>query len=149
MNHNQSKYSEINEVTLKGDVDLYDHVNLYGCEIGNGSKIDAFVYVEEDVIIGENCVVRPFTFIPTGTVLEDGVFVGPNVTFTNDLRPSVEGEWEMIETVVRKGAAIGAGATIGPGVEIGVNSLVGAGAVVIDDVPDNSTVVGNPAEELE
>lgn len=148
MSDNKSKHSVITDTKLHGDVDIYDQVNLYGCEIGAGTKIDAFVYIEEDVIIGEDCTVRPFTFIPTGVVLEDRVFVGPNVTFTNDLRPSVDGQWELVESVIREDAAIGAGATIGPGVEIGAKSMVGAGAVVIDDVPPGTTVIGNPAEEI-
>lgn len=148
MNDSVPEYAVVQNVDLQGDVDIYDQVNLYGCEIGSGTKIDAFVYIEEDVIIGENCTVRPFTFIPTGVTLGDRVFVGPQVTFSNDNRPSVDGDWKLLETIVHDQVAIGAGATIGPGVEIGDKAIVGAGAVVIDDVPPETTVVGNPAEPI-
>lgn len=142
------RFSTITNVDLGNDVDIYDQVNLYACEIGDETKIDAFVYIEGDVVIGNHCIIRPFTFIPSGVTIHDHVFVGPNVTFTNDNRPSVTGDWERLETEVHQKAAIGAGATIGPGVKIGKKALVGAGAVVIDDVPADTTVIGNPAQPL-
>lgn len=148
MTEHSPQHAVITDVSLPADADIYDQVNLYGCEIGNGTKIDSFVYIEEDVTVGRNCTIRPFTFIPTGVTLEDEVFVGPNVTFTNDMHPSVDGEWELLETIVREGVAIGAGVTVGPGIEIGAGALVGAGAVVLDDVPPETTVVGNPAEPV-
>lgn len=144
-----AEYAVITDALFGDDVDVYDQVNLYGCEFGDGTKVDAFVYVEEDVVVGARCTIRPFTFIPTGVTLGDEVFVGPNVTFTNDRRPSVSGKWELEETTVGDGAAIGAGATIGPGVEIGEEALVGAGAVVLEDVDTGTTVVGNPARPLD
>jgi len=149
MTEDRPRHAVITDVSVSDNADIYDQVNLYGCEVGSGTKIDAFVYIEENVIVGDDCTIRPFSFIPSGVVLEDEVFVGPNVTFTNDMRPSVEGEWELLETVVREGAAIGAGATVGPGVEIGSGALVGAGAIVLEDVPADTTVVGNPAEPIE
>lgn len=142
------RYAVTSDVTVGEGTTIYDHVNLYGCSVGDGTKVDAFVYVEEDVTIGDDCTIRPFTFIPTGVTIGDRVFIAPNVTFTNDRRPSATGEWELEETVVEDGAGIGAGAVICPGVTIGEGSLVGAGAVVTDDVPPETTVVGNPAREL-
>ena len=126
-----------------------DLVNLYGCEIGDNSKIDSYVYIEEGVQIGKNCKIRPFTFIPQGVIIEDDVFIGPNVTFTNDKYPKVSGEWELLETRVKKGASIGAGAVILPGIEIGENANIGAGSVVTHSVPSSTVVVGNPAREIQ
>jgi len=136
-------------VSFGEETDIYDQVNLYDCEIGDRTKVDAFVYIEEDVAIGEECIIRPFTFIPTGVTIKDKVFIGPQVTFTNDKYPSTEGNWELLETTVGEGATIGAGATIGPGVDIGEDSLIGAGAVVLDDVESDTTVVGNPAQPVQ
>jgi len=139
------EYAIMKGVKAGRDVKIYDQVNLYKCEIGDGTKVDAFVYIEEGVKIGKNVKIRPFTFIPTGVTIEDDVFIGPNVTFTNDKRPKVRGEWELLPTVVKRGAAIGAGAVILPGITIGEFALVGAGAVVTKDVPPRAIVVGNPA----
>lgn len=141
-----SEHAVIRDIDLGTDVSIYDQVNLFKCKIGGGTKIDAFVYIEEDVILGEKCTIRPFTFIPTGVVLGDRVFVGPGVTFTNDRYPSTTGDWELQETRVENDASIGAGATILPGVQIGENSLVGAGAVVTEDVPAGKVVAGCPAD---
>ena len=140
-----SSYSVVTDITQGENVRLYDQVNLYSCTFGDGTKVDAFVYIEEDVVIGSNCIIRPFTFIPTGITIGNEVFIGPHVTFTNDRYPSVEGEWTLLQTTVGDRAAIGAGATICPGVEIGHDATIGAGSVVLDDVPPKATVVGNPA----
>jgi acetyltransferase-like isoleucine patch superfamily enzyme len=124
---------------------VHDQVNLYKCKIGRNCKIDAFVYVEEGVVIGDDCKIRPFVFIPTGVTIEDDVFVGPNVSFTNDKYPRVKGEWKLLRTRVKKGASIGANSVILPGVTIGEEALVGAGSVVTKDVPSRAIVAGNPA----
>lgn len=142
------KFSVIKDVTTSNDTKIYDHVNLYKCRIGEKSKIDAFVYIEEGVEIGNQVKIRPFTFIPSGVVIEDNVFIGPNVTFTNDKYPRSLGNWELTRTKVRKGASIGAGAVILPGVTIGKNALVGAGAVVTRNIPSNAIVAGNPARVI-
>ena len=129
----------------KGTV-IYPHTNLYGCLIGENCKIDAFVYIEEGVTMGDNCKVRPFTFIPTGVIIGNNVFIGPNVTFTNDLYPKVSGQWELKKTIIRDNVSIGAGAVILSGIEIGDSSFVGAGSVVTKSVPPNTIVYGNPAK---
>jgi UDP-2-acetamido-3-amino-2,3-dideoxy-glucuronate N-acetyltransferase len=140
-----TKYSLIKDVEIGEGTVLHDHVNLYKCKIGKNCKIDSFVYVEEEVIIGDSCKIRPFVFIPTGVIIEDDVFVGPNVTFTNDKYPKVKGEWALLKTLVKSGAALGANSVILPGVTIGKEALVGAGSVVTKDVPDWAIVRGNPA----
>ena len=144
-----SEYAVIKNTKIGKDTKIYDQVNLYGCEIGDNTKIDAFVYIEEGVKIGNNVKIRPFTFIPEGVTIEDDVFVGPNVTFTNDKYPRSRGDWKMLRTVVKKGASIGAGSVILPGITIGENAMVGAGSVVTKDVPPNAVVLGNPARVIE
>ena len=139
------KYSVIKDATVGRNSRIYDHGNLYKCQIGKNSKVDAFVYIEEGVVIGDRVKIRAFTFIPTGVVIEDDVFIGPHVTFTNDKYPRVGAKWKLLKTVIRKGASIGAGSVILP-VTIGENSLIGAGSVVTKDVPDNVLVRGNPAK---
>ena len=140
------KHSLINGAEIGEGTVVHDHVNLYKCRIGKNCKIDSFVYIEEGVVVGNDCKIRPFVFIPTGVTIEDNVFVGPNVTFTNDRYPKVHGEWKLLETRVKQGAAIGANSVVLPGVTIGKNALVGAGCVVSKDVPENAIVVGNPAK---
>jgi acetyltransferase-like isoleucine patch superfamily enzyme len=124
---------------------IHDQVNLYKCKIGRNCKIDAFVYMEEGVIVGDNCKIRPFVFIPTGVIIEDDVFVGPSVSFTNDKYPRVKGDWKLVRTIVKKGASIGANSVVLPGVIIGKSALIGAGSVVTKDVPNGATVAGSPA----
>jgi UDP-2-acetamido-3-amino-2,3-dideoxy-glucuronate N-acetyltransferase len=140
------KFSVLVDVIIGQGTIIHDQVNLYKCRIGRKCKIDSFVYIEEGVVIGDNCKIRPFVFIPTGVVIEDEVFIGPNVTFTNDKYPKVSGEWQLLETTVEKGAAIGANSTILPGVTIGTKAIVGAGSVVTSDVPPWAVVAGNPAQ---
>jgi len=140
-----SKYSFLKDVEVGEGTVLHDQVNLYKCKIGKNCKIDAFVYIEEGVVIGDNCKIRPFVFIPTGVTIEDNVFVGPNVSFTNDKHPRVKGEWKLLPTIIKKGASIGANCVILPGVSIGEDALVGAGSVVTKNVPRRAMVAGNPA----
>ena len=139
------RYSILDDVEIGKGTIIHDQVNLYKCKIGRNCKIGAFVYIEEGVIIGNNCKIKPFVFIPTGVVIEDDVFIGPNVTFTNDKYPRAKGSWRLLPTRVKRGASIGAGSVILPGLTIGENSIIGAGAVVTSDVPDNAIVFGNPA----
>lgn len=144
----QQKYSVLKDVKIGEGTVIHDHVNLYKCKIGKNCKIDAYTYIEEDVVIGDNCKIRPFVFIPTGVTIQDDVFISPGVTFTNDKYPKVKGEWKMLKTIVKRGASLGAGAIILPGVTIGENALIGAGAVVTEDIPDNAIAVGVPARVI-
>jgi acetyltransferase-like isoleucine patch superfamily enzyme len=129
-------------------------VNLYGCSIGDGSKIGAFVEIQRGAVIGRNCKVSSHTFICEGVTLEDGVFVGHGVMFTNDLYPravtptgelQTDADWHVVETLVKAGASIGSNATIRAGVTIGEGALIGAGAVVTKDVAPSTIVAGVPA----
>lgn len=144
----EQKYAITDGAKIHESANVYDHVNLYKCEIGAETKVDAFVYIEEDVTIGNNCTIRPFVFIPTGVNIEDDVFIGPSVTFTNDRYPQTTGDWKLERTTVEQGASIGAGATILPGVKISENAIIAAGAVVTDDIAPGTTVAGNPASPL-
>ena len=151
MNENMNKkfrYSIIKDAEIGEGCRIHDQVNLYKCRIGNNTKIDAYVYIEQDVIIGKNCKIRPFVFIPTGVTIDDDVLIAPNVTFTNDKYPRVNGEWKLLPTRVKRGASIGANAVILPGVTIGEYALVGAGSVVTKDVPDYAIVAGNPSKVI-
>src|SRR2546426_10853213 len=140
------KYSVIKKAAIGRDSRVYDQVNLYGCKIGNNTKIDSYVYIEEGVKIGDSCKIRSFVFIPTGVVIEDNVFIAPNVTFTNDKHPRAQGEWTRLDTRVKQFASIGAGTTINPGVRIGKNALIGSGSVVTKNIPDNAIAIGVPAK---
>lgn len=135
--------AEIGEGTV-----VRDHVNLYKCKIGKNCKIESFVYIEEGVMVGDHCKIKPHVYIPTGVTIEPDVFIGPNVTFTNDKYPHVKGDWKLLRTVVGRGSSIGAGSVILPGLRIGTNAMIGAGTVVTSDVPDGSIVYGNPARRL-
>jgi acetyltransferase-like isoleucine patch superfamily enzyme len=134
-----------------------DLVNLYGCEIGDETKIGAFVKIRKGVVIGKRCKIQAFAFIPEGVTVEDGVFIGPHACFTNDQFPRAvnddgslqsAADWVTTPTLVKAGASIGANATILCGITIGRSALVGAGAVVTKDVPDFAIVGGNPAKVL-
>ena len=145
------------DVKLGRDVKLSKFINLYGCEIGDGTKIGAFVEVQKNAKVGKNCKLSSHTFICEGVTIEDDVFIGHNVTFINDSYPrattpggalQTEADWAVEPTRVKKGASIGSGATILSKVVIGLNAIVGAGSVVTRDVPDHAVVVGNPARVL-
>jgi acetyltransferase-like isoleucine patch superfamily enzyme len=143
-----NKRQHLVNVLIGQDVKIYDFVNAYGCEVGDGSKIGAFVEIQKGVTIGKHCKIQSHTFICEGVEIKDNVFVGHNVTFINDKHPKVFGKWQLIKTVVEKGASIGSSVTIMAGVKIGKNALVGAGSVVTKDVQANTVVVGNPARIL-
>jgi acetyltransferase-like isoleucine patch superfamily enzyme len=154
---NEAPYRMIRDVEFGADVNVYSFTNLYGCSIGDGSRIGTFVEVQAGATIGAACKVSSHTFVCEGVTIEDGVFVGHGVTFVNDKRPRATADggalqtaddWEMLETVVEAGASIGSGATILGGMRIGRGALVGAGAVVTRDVEPGATVVGNPARPL-
>jgi acetyltransferase-like isoleucine patch superfamily enzyme len=141
------------DVKLGRNVRIFGFTNLYGCEIGDDSKIGTFVEIQKGVKIGSRCKISSHTFICEGVTLEDEVFVGHHVVFTNDRYPrattggalQTEADWECIPTVVKRGASIGSGAVLLCGITIGENALIGAGSVVTRDVPAGATVAGNPA----
>ena len=145
------------DVKLGKNVKIIDFVNLYGCEIGDNTKIGTFVEVQKGSKIGKNCKISSHTFICEGVTIEDNVMIAHNVTFINDLYPRAttddgrmqnDDDWECIPTLVKKGAAIGSSATILCGVTIGEKAIVGAGSVVTQDVPAKATVAGNPARTM-
>ena len=145
------------DVRLGRDVQLYNFVNLYGCEISDDTRVGTFVEIQRGARVGARCKISSHTFICEGVEIEDEVFIGHGVQFINDRRPratrpdgapQTEANWTLERTIVRRGASIGTGATILGGIEIGARSLVGAGAVVTRDVPPDATVAGNPARIL-
>jgi acetyltransferase-like isoleucine patch superfamily enzyme len=142
-------------VTLGQNVYLSDFINLYGCRIGDNTKIGPFVEIQKNVTIGKNCKVQSHTFICEGVTIEDEAFIGHGVMFINDRYPrstaasgvlQTEADWQVIETLIRQGASIGSNATILCGITVGEAAIVGAGSVVTKDVPDYTIVAGNPAE---
>ena len=142
------------DVKLGENVKIYAFTNLYGCEVGDDSKIGTFVEVQKGAKIGKHCKVSSHTFICEGVTIGDEVFIGHGVTFTNDRFPRATNEdgstqtdddWEVVETIVENRASIGSGATLLCGINIGESSLVGAGSVVTKDVPPRTIVAGNPA----
>ena len=158
MNEQLPAYNRIApDVKLGRNVRIHGFVNLYGCEIGDETRIGNFVEIQKGAIIGDNCKISSHTFICEGVTIESGVFVGHGVTFINDRYPratnaegqlKTEADWECQKTVVKRGASIGSGATLLGGITVGENSIVGAGSVVTKDVPQNSIVAGNPARIL-
>jgi acetyltransferase-like isoleucine patch superfamily enzyme len=142
-------------VKLGRDVKLSKFINLYGCEIGDETKIGAFVEIQKNSSVGKRCKISSHTFICEGVTIEDNVFVGHGVMFINDSYPrataeggslQTEADWKVEKTVIKKGASIGSGATILANLCVGENAIVGAGAVVTKDVPPNTIVAGNPAK---
>ena len=146
-----------NDVKLGNNVRLSKFINLYGCEIGEETKVGAFVEIQKNARVGKCCKISSHTFICEGVVIEDNVFIGHGVMFINDNHPratnadgslQTEADWKVERTVIRKGASIGSGATILSNVSIGENAIVGAGSVVTKDVSPNAIVAGNPAKVL-
>lgn len=145
------------DVKLGENVKLSKFINLYGCTIGDNTKIGAFVEIQKNTSVGQNCKISSHTFICEGVTIEDQVFIGHSVTFINDSYPraatasgqlQTEADWKVERTVVKQGSSIGSGSTILSKVTIGENALVGAGSVVTKDVPPNTIVAGNPAKIL-
>jgi len=142
------------DVKLGQDVKLSKFVNLYGCEVGDESKIGAFVEIQKNATVGKRCKISSHTFICEGVTIEDNVFIGHGVMFINDMFPrattdgqlQTEADWKVERTVIKKGASLGTGVTVLANVTVGENAIVGAGSVVTKDVPANSIVVGNPAK---
>lgn len=147
----------LKNVSVGENVNIYNFVNAYGCSIDSNSKVGSFVEIQKGASIGKNCKISSHSFICEGVRIGDNVFVGHNVTFINDKYPrsanpdgtlQTEADWECIETIIEDGASIGSSATILCGITIGKNSIVGAGAVVTKNVPENVIVAGNPAKVI-
>jgi acetyltransferase-like isoleucine patch superfamily enzyme len=145
------------DVKLGRDVRLSKFINLYGCEVGDETKIGAFVEIQKHASVGKRCKISSHTFICEGVFIEDNVFIGHGVTFINDTYPrattpdgglQTEADWKVERTVIKRGASIGSGSTILCNVTVGENAIVGAGSVVTKNVPPNSIVAGNPARFL-
>ena len=143
------------DVSLGSEVYLADFINLYGCTIGNGCKIGAFVEIQRHSVIGNNCKISSHSFICEGVTIEDNVFIGHGVIFINDRHPhatNTDGslqnktDWKVIPTIVKRGASIGSGCTIMCGITIGEQATIGAGSIVLHDVLAGETVAGNPAK---
>jgi len=144
-------------VKLGKDVKLSKFINLYGCDIGDETKIGAFVEIQKNATVGKRCKISSHTFICEGVTIEDNVFIGHGVVFINDSYPratvsggglQTEADWKVEKTIIKKGASIGSGATILANLCIGENAIVGAGAVVTKNVPPNAIVAGNPSKIL-
>jgi len=154
---NDAPYRLINDVTFGEGVVVQAFTNLYGCRIGDHTRVGPFVEIQRGAVVGARCKVSSHAFICDGVEIGDGVFVGHGVMFVNDKRPQAtndagnlqtEADWELVRTVVEEGASLGSGAVIVGGVTIGRGALVGAGAVVTRDVAPGETVVGSPARPL-
>jgi UDP-2-acetamido-3-amino-2,3-dideoxy-glucuronate N-acetyltransferase len=153
---NDAPYRLIEDVTFGENVVVYSFANLYGCQIGDNTRVGPFVEIQQGVRIGANCKIQSHAFICTGVEIEDGVFVSHGVLFINDKYPRAtamgrlqeESDWELLPTIVELGATLGSGAIVAGGVRIGREALVGAGAVVTRDVQPGEVVVGNPARPV-
>ena len=157
----KNENNDLNKISrdaiLGKNVKVYSFTNLYGCKIGDNSKVGTFVEIQKNVTIGKNCKISSHSFICEGVEIEDNVFIGHNVTFINDIYPrataedgslQTEEDWECISTLVKKNASIGSSATILCGITIGENAIIGAGSVVTKDVESNTIIAGNPARKL-
>jgi acetyltransferase-like isoleucine patch superfamily enzyme len=153
LNVQNDRHSLVN-VKVGANVKIFNWVNAYGCEIGDNSKIGAFVEIQKGAFIGKNCKVSSHTFVCEGVHIEDNVFIGHNVTFINDVFPraanadgslQTEADWVCVPTYIKKGASLGSSVTVLCGVTVGEGAIVGAGSVVTKDVPPNTIVAGNPA----
>ena len=145
------------DVELGANVRIADFVNLYGCRVGDNTGIGAFVEIQKGAAVGRSCKISSHSFVCQGVTIEDGVFIGHGVMFTNDRYPRAtradgapqgEGDWRCSPTLVRRGASIGSGATIVCGVTIGAHAMIGAGSVVTRDVPEGALAAGNPARVI-
>ena len=145
------------DVKLGKNVRLSKFINMYGCTVGDDTKIGAFVEIQKNARVGNNCKISSHTFICEGVTIEDDVFIGHNVSFINDKYPrstteggalQTEADWQVMKTHIKRGASIGTSSTILCGVVVGENAIVGAGSVVTRDVPANTTVAGNPARVI-
>ncbi len=145
------------DVKLGQGVKVFAFVNLYGCTIGDDTKVGTFVEIQKNAHVGKNCKISSHSFICEGVTIEDDVFIGHNVTFINDMYPrstvengglQTEADWKVVPTFIKKGASVGSSATILAGVTVGEGAIVGAGAVVTKDVPPWTIVAGNPARVL-
>jgi UDP-2-acetamido-3-amino-2,3-dideoxy-glucuronate N-acetyltransferase len=155
---NEAPYRLIGDVVVGDNVVVHSFTNLYGCRIGDNTRIGPFVEIQRGAIVGANCKIQSHAFICDGVEIQDGVFVSHGVMFINDKLPravseagalQTAGDWELLRTIVEVGASIGSGAVILGGVRVGAGALVGAGAVVTRDVPQGAVVVGNPARPID
>ena len=153
----RENFIRLSNVKLGRDVKIYSFINAYGCEIGDESRVGAFVEIQKGVVIGRRCKISSHSFLCEGVTIEDNVFIGHGVVFTNDKfpratnpdgSPQSEADWQVLPTLIKRGASIGSNATIIAGVVIGEKALVGAGAVVTRDVPDGAVVAGVPARPV-
>jgi acetyltransferase-like isoleucine patch superfamily enzyme len=154
---NEAPYRLINGVAFGENVVVHPFANLYGCRIGDNTRIGPFVEIQRDVVVGANCKVQSHSFLCSGVEIEDGVFVGHGVMFVNDKTPrattpdgnlQTDADWTLQRTVVERGASLGSGVVVLGGLRIGAGALVGAGAVVTRDVPPRAVVAGTPARAL-
>jgi UDP-2-acetamido-3-amino-2,3-dideoxy-glucuronate N-acetyltransferase len=153
--NDDSPKKSLREVKVGENVKIFNFVNAYNCEIGDNTKVGAFVEIQNGVKIGANCKISSHSFLCEGVIIEDGVFVGHNVSFINDMYPRATNEsgqlqttddWKLVETIVKKGASIGTSSTILAGITIGEKAIIGAGSVVTKDVPPKAIVAGNPSK---